>query len=77
MIIIIVLKLNSKIILGKSLGQRSRLESWVGLTRVYVRIKMIIIIFLKYNSGVDMRKLESRVRLRSGYYHCFKNQLGG
>jgi len=56
MIIIIILKLNLKLILDKSLGQRSRLESWVGLTRVHVKIKMIIIIFLKYNWGVNMRK---------------------
>jgi hypothetical protein len=39
--------------LGQSLSHWLRSRSWVGLTRVSIRIKVIIIIALKPDSNVD------------------------
>ena len=52
MIIIIVLKTYSSVELGHWLRTGSR----VGLTRVSVRIKIIVIIVLKFDLGVNLRQ---------------------
>jgi hypothetical protein len=54
MIIIIVLKLNSGVYPGQSAGHWSRPELRVRLTQVSVRIKIVIIIIFKPDSGVDL-----------------------
>jgi hypothetical protein len=51
MVIIIVLKFNSIVNLGQCLGHELR-----ELTQINVRIKIIIIIILKSDSGVDKSK---------------------
>jgi hypothetical protein len=54
MVIIVLLKLNSGDDPRQRLGHWSSLMSWVGLTRVNVKIKMVIVIVLKSSLGVDL-----------------------
>ena len=56
MIIIIALKLNSGVYPCQSAGHWSRPGSRVRLTRVSVRIKMVIIIVFKPDSKVNLRQ---------------------
>jgi hypothetical protein len=53
MIIIVVLKLNSGVDPRQRLGHWSSVMSWVGLTRVNVKIKVVIVIILKLSLGVN------------------------
>jgi hypothetical protein len=54
MVIIVLLKLNSGADPRQRLGHWSSLMSWVGLTRVNVEIKVVIVIVLKSSLGVDL-----------------------
>jgi hypothetical protein len=81
MVIIIVLKLDSRV----NLKQRSGHELGLLLTRFNVRIKMIIIIVLKPNLRVDQGKSWvggitwidlNELKNKNDYYHSFKIQLG-
>jgi hypothetical protein len=58
-VIIIVLKLNLKVDLGQSQGHWSRPRSPVGLTRVIIKIKKVIIIIL--NSIQELTRGKTRV----------------
>jgi len=53
MVIIIILKSNSRVDSGQNPGQWLRLGSQVKFTRVSVKIKIIIIIILKLDSTID------------------------